>query len=96
MQQLNNAEAYKRIQILSQEIAEVVALLQADVEPDVVDTRKDDGDEYEPHMHNDLPGGGALFPNLDRRWLAIGITDIQKGLMSLRRATGHGAADGDF
>lgn len=28
----------------------------------------------------------ATIPNIDRRWLSIGITDLQKGCMAVTRA----------
>lgn len=87
MEQKTNEEALATIAGLADYCASAVEHLQGDVEEH--DPPALEGDDYEPQMHNDLPGGGARFPNLDRRWLAIGITDLQRGLMALRRAAGE-------
>lgn len=69
-------------------VSELIDYIQGDLEPEEIDTPAAEdpdpnGDSYEPHMHNQ---GGPRFPNIDRRWLAIGVTDLQKGFMSLTRA----------
>lgn len=88
--QQSNDEALMFIKGISAKLGEWVDHLDGDIGPDVIDTRDDDGDDYEPHMHNDAPEGGRRFPGLDRRWLAIGITDLQKGLLALRKAAEGG------
>ena len=88
--QQTNDEALQFIESLSETIAEHIGFLQGDVTPDVIDTRDEGEDDYQPSMHNGLPEGGARFPGLDRRWLAIGITDLQKGLLALRKAASGG------
>ena len=90
MKQLPNTKALSEVEAIAGSIAEMIEFLQSDVAPDVPDVRVEGEDDYHPSMHNDLPGGGARFPDLDRRWLAIGVTDLQRGLMALRRAAGEG------
>lgn len=84
MNQRTNEDALLIIQAMTDEIAARADLLQGHA-----DESLDDGqvhsDDYVPHMHNG-ERDGYLYPGLDRRWLAIGITDLQKGLLSLRKA----------
>lgn len=81
MNQRTNNDAMLIIQAMTDEIAARVELLQSDAE----DVPEVEADDYEPHMHNG-ERDAYLYPNLDRRWLAIGITDLQKGLLALRKA----------
>ena len=88
--QRTNEEALAYIHIVSAYLARAVEHLQGDVVPDVVDTHEDQGDDYEPGMHNEHAEGGRRFPELDQRWLAIGVTDLQKGLLALKKAAEGG------
>lgn len=90
-QQFDNGVALQQIEGMARNMADFMVYLQSDVVPDTPDNGKqDEGDAYEPSMHNEMPGGGKRFPGLDPRWMAIGLTDLQKGLMALRRAAGVG------
>lgn len=83
--QLTNEEAIELIGALTMELGEYADFMTGDI-PTADDQDRGSGDEYEPHMHNDVVEGGKRFPEMDRRWMAIGITHFQEGLMALRRA----------
>ena len=86
--QLTNQEALELIGAMTLELGEYCDFLGGDI-PVVDDQDRGEADDYEPHMHNDAVEGGARFPNINKRWLAIGVTNLQQGLMAFRRAA-HG------
>ena len=69
-----------QIRVIEQAVNGLLEHLDTSKTPDPDD---DPEAEYVPGMN---VGDGYLYPGLDRRWLAIGTTQLQQGFMAIERA----------